>query len=150
MKWKLLRNEKQIDLVEYTKQYLIEKPDTKIFIGTDSQNNGRFSKFAYVIVFYNEKKGGHIIYSVLSFDIIRDRFQRLLKEVEYSIQIADTLRASGISRPITIDIDLNTDKKYFSNTVLTTALGWVTSLGYECRTKPYAAASSKAADKLCH
>lgn len=43
-----------------------------------------------------------------------------------------------------------TDKKYYSNTVLTTALGLITSLGYECRTKPYAAASSKAADKLCH
>ena len=150
MKWKLLRNEKEVNLIDYIVDYLNEKPNTKIFIGTDSQNNGRKTKFAFVIVLYNEKKGGHIIYSTLITDLIKDRFTRLLKEVEHSINIADDLRLHKIDKPITIDIDLNLDKKFFSHVVLTTALGWVTSLGYECRTKPYAAASSKAADKLCH
>lgn len=149
MKWKDLGTHKEIELVSFIKEYLIEKPETKLFIGTDSQNRGRKTNYALVIVLYNERKGGKVLFTKTSLSRIKDGFNRLFKEIEYSLEIAGVLSDSGISKSLlTIDMDYNIDKKYFSNSVLIAALGWATSLGYTCRSKPHSAAASHAADML--
>lgn len=149
MTWNDLSNHKQIDMVAFVKNYLNEKPDTKLFIGCDSQTRGQFTHYAIVIVLYTEGKGGKVIYAREKFPVIKDNFTKLWKEMEYSLQLADDLHAVGIQKSLlTIDLDYNEDKKYFSNRVLVAALGWATGLGYACRQKPYAASASHVADMI--
>lgn len=149
MEWKDLSKHKSIDLVAYIKDYLIEKPDTQLFIGTDSQNKGRFTHYAFVVVLYNERKGGKILYARDKVNLIQDRFSRLWKEIEASLDIAQSLNNEGINKSLlTIDLDFNPDKKYYSNVVLSGAVGWAEGMGYKCRTKPNSAAASYAADMI--
>jgi predicted RNase H-related nuclease YkuK (DUF458 family) len=149
MKWKDLSNEKEIDLAEYVRQYLIEKPNTQLFIGTDSQSKGSKTYYALVVVLYNEKKGGKVLFTKFFVPVIKDKWSKLWKEVELSLDVAAILHDSGIRKSLlTIDLDYNTDEKYYSNTLLTSAVGFAKGMGYECRSKPDSPAASNVADML--
>lgn len=147
MEWKTMSNRTKIDLVPYIEDYLIRKPETQIFIGSDSQVRGKLTHYAYVIVLYTERKGGHVLYTKETINKI-DWFNRLMREVNVSIQIGQMLMEKGISRPITIDIDLNPDPKWKSNSVLRSVLGWGEGMGFKTRYKPEAFCASYAADHL--
>lgn len=148
MIWKDLGNKNEINYIEFIKNYLNEKPDTKLYIGTDSQNRNKHTDYAFVIVLHYQNKGAKVIYSKLTLDRIKDSGTRLLKEVEYSLQIASELRDGGLDIPITIDIDFNPDERWLSNKFLTSAIGWVKGMGFECRAKPDAFCASYCADHL--
>ena len=149
MVWRDLGNKQEIDLIKYIKDYLIEKPETQLFIGTDSQRKGKRVAYATVIVLYNDRKGGKVLYSKMFTPPIKDNFQRLFKEIELSLEIGVELINSGIEQKLmSIDLDYNEDKKYYSNKLLMSALGWAKSLGFKCRAKPESVAASYASDKL--
>lgn len=148
MNWKLLTDGSEIDLVNYVKEYIKVHRDTKIFIGTDSQNKGANTWYAAVILLYREGKGAHVLYSRIKHPRIKDMFAKLLKEVHYSIEVGEELRNAGINNVLTIDIDFNVDKRYESNKLLMSALGWCKGLGFETRHKPDASAASYAADMI--
>jgi predicted RNase H-related nuclease YkuK (DUF458 family) len=146
--FKSLGNNKVVDLVPYLKEKLKEREDISIYIGTDSQNVVDKTIYACVIVLHYGRNGGHVIYTKQKFDKISDRFTKLWKEVEISIEVAQFLDLHGIHATY-IDIDLNPDPKYKSNTVLRSAIGLVESMGYDARCKPSAIAASYCADRLC-
>ena len=143
-----LSNEKVVDLIPYLNEKLSETEDTKIYIGTDSQNIGGKTVYASVIVLHYGNRGAHVIYSRLKVDRIRERFAKLWKEVEMSMEIARYLTENGINATY-VDIDLNPDPKYGSNNVLRAALGFIESYGYVARCKPEATSASYCADRLC-
>lgn len=143
-----LSNEKVVDLIPYIKARLAESDNISIYIGCDSQNTGAKTIYAAVIVLHYGNNGGHVLYSRTKFDRIKDRFTKLWKEVEISMEVAEHLKSHGIVAKY-IDIDLNPDPRYSSNTVLRAAMGFVESLGYTARVKPYAVSASYVADKLC-
>jgi predicted RNase H-related nuclease YkuK (DUF458 family) len=128
---------------------LAESDNIKIYVGSDSQNIGNKTIYAMVIVLHYGNNGGHVIYSKKYVDRIRDRFVRLWKEVEDSIQLAKYLEDNGIQKPDFVDLDFNPDPKFQSNTVLRSALGYVESMGYKPRCKPYAVSATYVADKIC-
>lgn len=147
--FKTLSNKKEIELIDYIKNYLIMYPDTTIFIGTDSQNQRTYTNYASVIVLHNKTRGGHVIYTKRQLPKIYDKFVRLWNEIEFSLEIADYLVANNVKKPDYIDLDLNPDPKYKSNDVLRAALGYVIGLGYNARCKPNAMSASYVADTLC-
>jgi predicted RNase H-related nuclease YkuK (DUF458 family) len=102
-----------------------------------------------VIVLHYGNRGGHVIYSRKSIPRILDRFTRLWKEVEDSVELAQWLEANDIEKPAFIDLDFNPDPKYQSNSILRSALGYVESLGYNARCKPDACSASYVADRIC-
>jgi predicted RNase H-related nuclease YkuK (DUF458 family) len=146
--FKSLSNEKTVDLIPYLRKKLAESDNISIYIGCDSQNVGDKTIYACVIVLHYGNNGGHVIYSRMKFDKITERFTKLWKEVEISMEVAMYLDSHGI-RATYIDIDLNPDPKYKSNSVLRAALGFVESMGYTARCKPDAVSASCVADKLC-
>jgi predicted RNase H-related nuclease YkuK (DUF458 family) len=148
-KFQSLTNGQIIDLIPYLRMKLSESDDIKIYVGSDSQNIGGKTLYALVIVLHYGSNGGHVIYSKRSFNRIRDKFTRLWKEVEDSVELAQYLEANGIQKPDYIDLDFNPDPKYQSNTVLRSAMGYVESLGYNPRCKPNAVAATYIADKIC-
>jgi predicted RNase H-related nuclease YkuK (DUF458 family) len=150
MVFKRLADRKVVDLVPYTLGFLVENLDHTIYVGTDSQNVGESTIYATVIVFHNSGKGGHVLYSKVVLPKINDRWTRLWKEVEFSVQAAEQLKDEAIPKVGYIDLDLNPDPKYKSNQVLRSAIGYVESMGYKARVKPNAIMASCVADNLIH
>ena len=144
--FKKLSDHKDVDVVKYLKERLNE--NSSLMIGTDSQNTSTHTHYATVIVIYQDKIGGHVLYSRESHPKITNSFKKLWKEVEYSINTAVYLQENGLPKPAFIDLDLNPDPMYKSNSVLRAALGYVESMGFKPRIKPYAYAASSVADHI--
>lgn len=147
-RFKRLADHQYVDLVPYLREKIDES--VKIYIGADSQNIGDLTHYATVIVLHYGNNGGHVLYNKQVVPRVRDNFNRLWKEVEDSISVAMYLRENGLPDAEYIDLDLNPDPKYNSNTVLRAALGYVESMGFKARIKPNAAAASCCADHLLH
>lgn len=148
--FKRLADGRVIDLIPYIKDELTKSNDIKIYVGTDSQNIGDHTVYATVIVLHYGNNGGHVLYNKQSIPRVRDTFSRLWNEVELSLSTAEMMVAGGLPKADYIDLDLNPDPMYRSNSVLRSALGYVESLGYKARIKPNAAAASTCADMICH
>lgn len=133
--------EKIPNIEEYVKNYLKTHSNIDVLIGTDSQTKGAKTVFSTVIALYDHGDGihghgGHCIFNRWSVPKYKkeQRFERLLKETEYSINTAKKLRDAGIKVEF-IDIDINPDPKYKSNEAFDASYGWVTGEGFECRWK---------------
>jgi len=148
--FKRLADGRVIDLIPYIKDELTKSNDIKIYVGTDSQNIGDHTVYATVIVLHYGNNGGHVLYNKQSIPRVKDTFSRLWNEVELSLSTAEMMFAGGLPKADYIDLDLNPDPMYRSNSVLRSALGYVESLGYKARIKPNAAAASTCADMICH
>jgi len=146
--FKTLLDKKQVDIVPYIKGWMNDHPGSSIFVGCDSQSFQELTHYACVIVMHNPKGGGHVLYSKKAVPKIKDRFIKLWEEVEFSLRVAQGLSSFGINTTY-IDLDLNPDPKWESNTVLRSALGLVESYGYKARCKPYGIAATYCADKIC-
>lgn len=148
--WKRLADKKEIDLITYLKEWISQNKEYKIYIGCDSQNSLRNTTFATVIVLhYGNNNGGHVLYRKESFPMIKDKYHRLWKEVEFSVATAQYLIEFGMEKPDYIDVDLNPDPKYHSNSVLRAAVGLIQSLGIKARHKGNSPWAISVADLIC-
>jgi predicted RNase H-related nuclease YkuK (DUF458 family) len=73
---------------------------------------------------------------------------RLLNEVWKSIELSEWLKENGLPKVKWIDIDLNPDPKYKSNTVFRQAVGLVEGMGYQVRYKHMGALTTYSANYL--
>jgi len=143
-----LGNNKKIDLFPYIKEYLELHSGVQILIGCDSQNRKNDTIYAVVIGLYTPGKGAHVLYTKFSTMRERDYVNRLLNEVWFSVETAETIRKDVGVIAKWIDIDLNPDPKYRSNQALTSAVGIVTGMGYQVRHKGNSPVMTYAADHL--
>lgn len=130
---------------EYVRDYYKSHQNIDVMVGTDSQSKGARTCFSTIIAMYDRGDGehghgAHCIFRRWNVPRYRkeQRAERLLKEVEESINVAKKLREYGV--PITyVDIDINPDpgekKRNKSNEVFDAAKGWVEGEGFECRWK---------------
>ena len=149
MKWRNLGTGERISLNEYLKDWLGRNPDHKLYIGCDSHNSGNKTTFAVAVVLHNPGRGGHVLYARLVVPKLTSRHERLWKEVELSVETAQQIMDYGIQKPDYIDVDLNPDPRYQSNSLLRAAVGLVESLGIEARYKTLSPWSITIADSLC-
>jgi predicted RNase H-related nuclease YkuK (DUF458 family) len=149
LQFKRLSDGQIVDLNSYVKDFMVKFPETKIFIGCDSQNQGKYTTYALVIVLHQPTLGGHVLYQKIKLDRIRDRFERLWNEVEYSLQVAEFMKLCELPKPDYIDLDFNPDPKFKSNQILRSALGYIEAMGYTPRCKPDALSASYVADAIC-
>lgn len=137
-----------VELVDYVKKYIDSHPNTEVLIGCDSQNRKKETIYAVVIGLYKPGKGAHVLYSRFNTPRERENVNRLLNEVWFSVEVAEVLKAELGVKATWIDIDINNDRKYRSNAVLTSAIGIVTGMGYRVRHKGMSPVMTYAADKL--
>ena len=149
MQWRKLVTGEQISLNEYLNNWLKQNPDHKLYIGCDSHNSGSRTTFAVAIVLHNPRHGGHVVYSKLSVPKMVSRHERLWKEVELSANTAQQIMDGGIQKPDYIDIDLNPDPRYQSNSLLRAAVGLIESMGIKARYKTLSPWAISIADSLC-
>ena len=154
LKFKLFNGDDINDLEEYLKNYYAKNPDIIIYVGTDSAQHGRMTKYATIISFLHPRKGGHVIYTKSNSKREKDLFNRLWKEVEYTREVADYIHSTldGIyiktddkKIPI-IHLDFNKQSRYKSNVIHDISVGYLTGLGYKVETKDLAWAASVMAD----
>lgn len=147
--FKTLYGNKIDDLLEYIKDFIKDKNDLEILIGSDSQCfKNRKTVYGVVIALYTKGKGAHVICKRESGPMEYNTQKRLLNEVWKSIEVAEYLKNNGLPKPTWIDIDLNPDPKYKSNSVLRQAVGLVEGMGYKVRYKQLGALSTYAANHL--
>ncbi|MDB2588882.1 ribonuclease H-like YkuK family protein [Bacteroidia bacterium] len=149
MVFRILSTDTRVILDEYIGEYIKKNPKAQIIVGCDSKNRDDETVYGLVVVLYKNKKGGHVLYGKERVPRVRDRWSRLWKEVEYSVDMANQLVQSGLPKATFIDLDLNPDPQFKSNDVVRAAVGLVESMGYQARTKPYSLCASYAADKVC-
>jgi predicted RNase H-related nuclease YkuK (DUF458 family) len=148
-KFKTLYGEKITDLIEYIKNYIDSKENIEILIGSDSQcYKNRKTVYGIVIALYVKGKGAHVLCCTETVPFEKNTSTRLLNEVWKSIEIAEYLKNNGLPKPTWIDIDLNPDPKYKSNSVLRQAVGLVEGMGYKVRYKHLGAMVTYAANHL--
>jgi len=146
--FKTLHNSEPIDMIPYLKEYLESHRDAEILIGCDSQNRKKDTIYAVVIGLYTPGKGAHVLYSRFTTPRVKDGTTRLLNEVWHSVEVAEAIKSEICVVAKWIDIDLNPDPKYQSNTALSSAVGIVTGMGYQVRHKGNSPVMTYAADHL--
>lgn len=137
---------------EYVKEYFTTHDgEYKLFIGTDSQKVRKQSLvyYATVICIYNVGHGAHILYSKQKRTNIKNMFDRLWWEIEYSMAITNELKDGGVlvnRNILSVHIDISPKVKNKSNDVYKSAVGYVTGMGYNCLAKPNAVAATYCSD----
>ena len=92
-KFKKFGGEKITDIIEYIKDYVKEHPNVTISLGCDSVQRRRKTVYAFTLMFYSVsiKNGAHVVYFRENVSKIRDTYDRLYKEAEFLIEIAEWL-----------------------------------------------------------
>jgi len=147
-KFKTLIERKEVDVIDYVRQYLSSRDNVDILIGCDSQVKGRQTVYALVLALYTPGKGAHVLYDKFYTPRDREISTRLMNEVWHSINLANELKDAGLPKAKYIDIDLNPDPRYKSNEVLRAAVGWAEGLGYSVRHKGDSPVMTYCADHL--
>lgn len=148
-KFQTLYGEKVNDIVDYIKNYISSNENVEILIGADSQNyRNRKTIYGVVIALYRKGKGAHVLCQKEALPLEKNTQKRLMSEVWKSVEVAEFLKNSGLPKPQWIDIDLNPDPKYKSNSVLRQAVGLVEGMGYKVRYKHLGALTTYAANYL--
>lgn len=130
-------------VAQYSKKY----DDLKIYVGSDSQNRRYSTTYVVVIAFRYGNRGAHFIYSRENVKKIRERYPRLWKEVEVSLEVANALKQAGV--PVfRVDLDFNEKEIARSSDMVKAARGWVIGSGFSCSVKPEEQIASRAADHL--
>ena len=148
-KWRRLTDSQEIELVSYIREWMEVNPGHRIYIGCDSQNKGRSTTYATVVVLHYHTGGGHVLYRRDKIEKITSSFERLWKEVELSVDVANLLINSGLGKPDCIDVDLNPDPRYNSNQLLRAAVGLIESMGIQARYKSKSPWAISIADSMC-
>lgn len=164
------RGKKIENLEKYIKDYLTEHPDVTVYVGTDSQRRKRRKiNYVSVICFRHPGKGVHVIHHRETGKFTKDLYTKLWNEVQYTVEVLKMInhttytlmtketadvKPSDLNRDwipkdkITVDLDLNSLKKWESNIAHDAAKGFITGLGYNVRTKPNGWAASRASNHL--
>jgi predicted RNase H-related nuclease YkuK (DUF458 family) len=84
------------DLGQYLRDYLSKYPNTSVYVGTDSQTSGAWTRFVTVVALYDEfrKDGVHYIFQKTTEKREKDTFSRMWKEIEMSLEVAEYLETS--------------------------------------------------------
>lgn len=130
--------------------------ETKVYVGCDSKrySDGKI-KYATVVILHINGNNGCKMHSFIDtehdYNQAKNPKMRLVQEAYKAVDLATQIMESVGDRHFELHLDLNTDPKYKSNTAVKEALGYVIGvLGLDPKLKPYAWASSTAADRLVH
>lgn len=129
------------------------------YIGVDGQNLGqRGTSFVQCVALHKyddcaSGKGGRVFYVRHVERRYKNRNQRLLREAELAVKLAQKLEPlfTELEIPFEVHADVNSyagkNKENKSHEVHDTVKGWIESMGWVCKTKPHAFVASIVADR---
>jgi len=149
---------KQFDIEEVKNFIAIQSPETKVYLGTDSERvkvgNQWFADYTLAVVVHIDGNHGCKIFGNVTrerdFDPKADKpSMRLMQEV-YKVsdlfhELADVLQ----DRHVEVHLDINPSERYKSSVVVQQAVGYIKgTCNIDAQVKPNAFAASYAADRL--
>lgn len=140
---------------KYVKHYVETHKNIDVIVATDSQTRGLNTVFATVIAMYDRGTDGHGhgAHCIVNRWKVNPKYQkeqkneRLLKEVEESVNVAKDLREGGVNVTY-VDIDISPKKNAESNKVFNSAVATVEWYGFACRWKTLAPLATTLADHV--
>jgi len=169
--FKLFGGKEIDDLGVYLRDYYKLHPRVKIYVGTDSIQNGKYTKYVTAIGMlhpeyigdygdFHHSAGVHVIYNRENIKRIRDIFSRLWRETELALEVStyvhDALKDvwtqplnNNEKIPI-VHLDFSHQPRFKSHQVFDASVGYIKGQGFEVKTKPEAFMATCGADHLCH
>lgn len=147
--FKTMHDHRPVELLCHVQDMIAKSPGLKVYVGTDSQNYHRTTVYVSTVVLRYQNNGAHVLYHKERMEKISDRWSRLWEELQRSIELAGYLRFEGGIDITQIDLDFNSDPKFFSNKLLPAAMGYAQSMGYQAKSKPDLLMATWAANALC-
>jgi predicted RNase H-related nuclease YkuK (DUF458 family) len=168
--FKLFGGKEIENLGEYLRNYYAKNPKVKFYVGTDSLQNGKFTKYVTTVCMlhpehidekgmFHYSAGVHVVYHRENVKRIRDVFSRLWHETELTFEIAQYVHEAlkdvwvgplhNEKVPI-VHLDLSDQPRYKSHQVHDVSMGYVKGQGFEVHCKPDAWCATYASDWLCH
>ena len=139
-----------VQLIQHLRDALDGSNDIEILVGSDSHNRRTHTVYATTVVLRYQGNGAQVLYRREKASRIPDLWTRLWGEVERSVAVARELTEIGRIPVSRIDMDINSDARFGSQKLHTTAVGYVRSCGYRAHTKPELLIASWAANVLCN
>ena len=157
------------NLRNYLRNYYIEHPRIEFYVGTDSAQCGKHTKYVTTICMlhpehidelgkFHHGAGVHVVYKRENVQRIRDVYTRLWHETELTYEVAQYVHEimkdiwkqplNNEKVPI-VHLDLNRQPKYKSNSAHDASIGYLKGYGFEVYSKPQSWSSSYVADWLC-
>ena len=139
----------RVNVVEHTLEQLKKWPNLTIRIGTDSQDFGRASRYATVIVYRYGHRGAHYIYFLEDVPKQKDMFTRLYDEAVRTIEAAQLIDSEIPVAFDGLEFDYNHIPQFNSNRLLASVRGWAMGLNYKAIFKGEEQMATRAADHVC-
>jgi hypothetical protein len=156
------------DLAAYVKDYVSLHKDVTIMVGCDAADSGWYLRYCTVVLLRHEGKGAHFLFykdsvkksSPKKLQTPDEIFMKIWGEVERIFEVAEYLETeltkSGVyeyaRKPgyklVETHVDINPDPHEGSHLVYNAATGFFSGSGYIVKAKPWAWASTCAADML--
>lgn len=137
-----------VNIVEHTLEQINKWPNLKIYIGTDSQDYGRVSRYATAICYRYGHRGAHYIFFLEDVPKIKSMEARLLGEANRTIETAELISSEIPVAFEALEFDYNHIPRFNSNKLLATVKGWVLGLNYIPVFKSGQMLAVKAADHI--
>jgi len=142
MKWWLDDNDEWSfeRIINYLKNYEV------VYVGSDSKFYSHGTKFATAIAVYQNPCVTYWYTKERHPEMVREIKYRLWTEVEKSIEIAWKIREKLPNINIVVHCDINSDDRFPSSTLNSSASGYVVGCGFEYKNKPGAWCATGCAD----
>jgi predicted RNase H-related nuclease YkuK (DUF458 family) len=120
-----------------------------VYVGTDSQQDGKVTQFVTVVAVHEPGKGGRAFYTVETADRIKSLRERLLREVFHSVQLALELEPMlNKESSLEVHVDANPNVKFKSSLYVKELTAMVVSQGLYCVLKPESWAATHLGDHV--
>lgn len=141
---------KRVNIVEHTLEQIAKYPHLKMYIGTDSQDDGQDTTYATAVLYRYGTNGAHFIYFRENIPRVWDMFTRLYAEGHRTIDTAQIVREEIPSIKFeALEFDYADVKKTLSSRVVAALRGWVKGLDMKASFKSGEQLATKAADQIC-
>ena len=146
-KWKTIEGKMIVDPTEEIQRIL--QGVKIVYVGTDSQQDGKVTQFVTVIVVHEPTKGGRAFYTTETVPKIRSLRERLLREVWMSVQLAIEITPFiNEKSQLEVHVDANPNTRFKSSQYVKELTSMVVSQGFNAILKPYAWAAMHVADHV--
>jgi predicted RNase H-related nuclease YkuK (DUF458 family) len=140
------------EMLQDVRRFIEERPSSeyKIVIGTDSQTDRLSTVFVTAVIVHRVGHGARFYFYRVKTKPIRDLRYRIYTETDYSLRALTYLEGEGFSslrEKWPIEVHLDVGEKGETRKLIHEVVGWVHSLGYEAKIKPYSFGASCVADR---
>jgi len=139
----------KVNVVEHTLEQINLWPNLRIYVGTDSQDYGKITRYITCICYRYGHRGAHFVYLKDEVPKIRDLYSRLYTE---GVRTVDAALLITEEIPVAIEaleFDYSNIKKTKSTPVVQALKGWVKGLNMNASFKSGEQLATKAADHVC-